>query len=71
MSVPGPNHPCWNRLAGGALARIKTQHLGTQLMTKRLMNSPDPLASKATEIHAYFVRWERVLTHEIEQLTTV
>jgi len=71
MSVPGPNHPCWNRLAGGALARIKTQHLGTQLMTKRLMNSTDPLATKAAEIHAYFVRWERVLTNEIGQLTAV
>jgi hypothetical protein len=58
-------------LAGGALARIKTQHLGTQLLTKRLMNSPEPAAAKAAQIHAFFARWERVLPREVEQLTSL
>ena len=71
MAVPAPNHPCWQRLAGGALSRIKTQHLGTQFMAKRLERSADPLPQKAAEIHAFFAKWERVLGNEIQQLTTL
>lgn len=71
MAVPAPQHPCWLRLAGGALSRIKTQHLGTQFMAKRLERSADPLPQKAAEIHAFFSKWERVLGQEIQQLTSV
>lgn len=71
MAVPAPNHPCWQRLASGGMARLKTQHLGTQLLTKRLERSTDPLPVKAAEIHAFFAKWERVLTTEVPQLTTV
>ena len=71
MAVPTPNHPCWQRLAGGALSRLKTQHLGTQLMMKRLERSADPLPKKSAEIQAYFVRWERALPLEVEQLAAL
>ncbi|MBL8307729.1 MAG: hypothetical protein JNM33_13610 [Rubrivivax sp.] len=71
MAVPAPNHPCWQRLAAGGLSRIKTQHLGTQFMTKRLERSTDPVSQKAAEIHAFFAKWERVLGQEIQQLTSV
>ena len=71
MAVPAPNHPCWQRLANGGLLRLKTAHLGTQLMTKRLQRSTDPVATKAAEIHAFFAKWERALPSEVQQLTTL
>lgn len=71
MALPSPTHPCWQRLASGGLARLKTQHLGTQLLTKRLERSTDPLPTKVGEIQAYFAKWERVLPNEVQQLATI
>jgi len=71
VSVPPSTHPCWQRLATGSLSRLKTQHLGTQLMIKRLERSNDPAAAKALEIQAFFTKWERALPAEIQQLTTL
>ena len=71
MTVPSPNHPCWQRLAGGTLARLKTQHLGTQLMTKRIERSTAPITVKAGELHAYFAKWERALPNEVQQLAAL
>jgi hypothetical protein len=71
VPIPPANHPCWQRLAEGGLSRIKTQHLGTQLMTKRLERSSDPTSVKAAEIRTFFERWERALPNEVQQLTTV
>ncbi len=71
MSVPAASHACWQRLAEGALEKLQTKHLGTQLMTKRVMRSSDSTQAKAAEIHAYFVQWERILTNEILQLSTL
>jgi hypothetical protein len=42
--------------------------MGTQLMTKRLKRSSDPVGVKAVEIHAFFATWERVLASEVQQL---
>ena len=71
MAVPPLNHPCWQRIAGGSLARLKTQHLGTQLMAKRIERSTDPVSAKAAELHAYFSKWERALPNEIQQLASL
>ena len=71
MPVPAPSHPCWQKLASGGLSRLKTTHLGTQLMTKRVERSTDPVAVKAAEIYAFFAKWERALPSEVQQLTTV
>ena len=71
MALPPPNHACWQKLASGGMTRLKTQQLGIQLMTKRLERSTEPVSSKAAEIHAFFVKWERTLTNEIPQLSTL
>ncbi len=73
MAVPLPpqSNPCWQRLANGGLQRIKTSHLGTQLLAKRIERSADPVNVKAAEIHAFFVKWERILPSEVAQLTAV
>lgn len=68
MSLPPSTHPIWLRLANGALSRLKTQHLGTQLMIKRLERSNDAAATKATEIFSFFSKWERALAVEVQQL---
>lgn len=71
VSVPSPSNPCWVRLANGGLKRLKTNHLGTQFLVKRLERSTDPLPVKAAEIHAFFAKWERILTAELEQIASI
>ena len=71
MALPSVEHPCWQRLAGGALSRMKTHHLGTQLMMKRLERSTAAPAARASEIHAFFSKWERALPDEVQQLLTL
>ncbi len=71
MALPPPNHACWQKLASGGMSRLKTQQLGIQFMTKRLERSSDPVSQKAAEIHAFFVKWERTLATEIQQLSTL
>lgn len=70
MSLPSPQHPVWQKLATGALSKVKTQNLGIQLMTKRLERSNTPLPAKVAEIHSFFAKWERVLQAEIQQIAT-
>ena len=71
MAVPPSNHPCWQRLASGGLSKLKTQHLGTQLLTKRIERSTDPMPVKVAEIQAFFTKWEKVLPAEVAQLTSL
>jgi hypothetical protein len=71
MALPPPNHPCWTRAASGGLSKLKTSHLGTQLLSKRIERSPDPLPQKAAEVLAFFTKWERILPTEISQLTSL
>jgi hypothetical protein len=58
-------------MASGGMSRLKTQQLGIQLMTKRLERSTESVSTKAAEIHAYFVKWERTLANEVTQLSTL
>lgn len=68
MALPNSTHPCWSRAAGGGLARIQTSNLAMQLLVKRLERSTDPAPQKASEIQAFFTKWERILSAEIDQL---
>ncbi|MEY4765816.1 MAG: hypothetical protein RI907_2489 [Pseudomonadota bacterium] len=68
MDIPPAQDPCWQKLAKGALSGLRTQHLGTQLMIKRIERSADPVATKAAEIHAFFAKWAKVLPTELAQL---
>lgn len=71
MALPPANHPCWTRAASGGLSKLRTEHLGTQLLTKRLERSADPLPQKVSEVIAFFTKWERILPNEISQLQTL
>lgn len=68
MALPSSDHPCWQKLASGGASRLRTQHLGMQLMIKRLERSTDPIGSKAQEYRAFFAKWEPTLGDEIQQL---
>ncbi|MBH0112803.1 hypothetical protein I5E68_07545 [Novosphingobium sp. YJ-S2-02] len=68
MSLPAPGSPVWTRLASGGLSRLQTNHLGTQMLIKRLELSSTPPAAKAGEIYNYFAKWERTLANEVAQL---
>jgi len=50
---------------------LQTQHLGTQLMAKRMERSTAPAAAKAAEIQQFFAKWERVLVAELAQITSL
>lgn len=71
MAIPSIDHPCWKKLAAGGLSRLRTKHLGTQLLAKRLERADIPEKAKIEEIHAFFVRWEPILANEIAQLNTI
>jgi hypothetical protein len=71
MAVPTPNHPCWQKLANGGLAKLNSQNLGAQLLAKRLERSQAPIAERASEVHAFFAKWERILTSELSQLASI
>ncbi|MDZ7895797.1 MAG: hypothetical protein U5M50_13060 [Sphingobium sp.] len=68
MAIPQATSPCWLRLASGGLSKLQTQHLGTQMLKKRIELSHASPADKAREIYEYFSKWERILTDEIAQL---
>ena len=40
-------------------------------MVKRLDRSTDPASQKASEIQAFFAKWERILASEIDQLNRI
>jgi len=42
-----------------------------QLLVKRIERSTDPVTQKASEIQAFFVKWERMLGAEIDQLNRI
>jgi hypothetical protein len=71
MAIPTPNHPCWQKLANGGLAKLNSQNLGAQLLAKRLERSQAPIAERAAEVHAFFSKWERLLTSELSQLASI
>ena len=68
MAIPPNTHACWQKLASVGLGRIKTDNLAVQLMAKRIERSADPIALRASEIHAFFAKFERLLPSEIAQL---
>ena len=71
MAVPALNHPCWQKLANGGMAKLDSQNLGAQLLAKRLERSQAPIAERAAEVHAFFTKWERILTRELSLLATI
>lgn len=68
--IPAQNSACWIKLAQKT-NMLKTNHLGTQLMLKRLEKSSDAPGAKAAEIYAFFAKWQNILRQEIAQIATL
>ena len=72
-TVPEAGDPIWEMLADGSL-NIDVRVLGLKLLLTRVRNQvkviydTDVLAMKYRELHRFFVKNERSLAHEIEQL---
>jgi hypothetical protein len=69
MPIPLPTSPCWQRLANGGLAALRTDNVATQMLAKRMERSNAPVTQKAAEIHEYYAKWERSLADEIVQFS--
>jgi len=69
--LPPAGHRCGLRLASGNVAGFQTRQLALQLMFKRLEREPLSPAVKAGEVHAFFVKYARILGPEIAQLASL
>ena len=71
MTVPPLSAPCWARLASGKAVMFKTEHLGMQLLLKRLERSTASESIKIQEVHSFFSKWQNVLAKEIASLPLI
>lgn len=71
QNIPAPDHPCWLRLASGGSAGLQTHQLGVQLLLKRVKSGPLSPAEKTREIHTFFLKYEKILGAEINQLASL
>lgn len=69
MPIPSVEAPCWARLAAGAVPGFKTEHIALKFLLKRLSGDAIAPATKARELHAFFVKFERLLGSEITTLS--
>jgi hypothetical protein len=68
MAVPPLYHPCWKKLASGHLQQIELRNAAAQMLAKRFeRDDRTPLPDRAVELHEFFTRWERTLSHELAQ----
>lgn len=67
MILPDRTHPCWSKLAAG-VPGFAPRQLALQLLFTRLRQEAMPPAAKAEALHAFFVKYEKILSAEIQQL---
>ena len=70
MTIPDRNHPCWARLVAG-VPGFTPRQLALQLLFTRLRHENAPLAAKAEAVQAFFVKYEKILSAELQQLQTL
>ena len=69
MEVPPEYHPVWLKLASGPVAGFTPRQLSLQLLFTRLKYEKMTAAEKARTLHVFFVKYEKILSNEISQLT--
>lgn len=65
--IPKLSHPCW----GGLLDRtfeFQTRHAALNFLLQKLRTSQDAYMQKCTSLRDFFVKYERILPAEIQQL---
>ena len=69
--IPPAEHRCWLHLSSSASPGIQTRQLGLQLLFKRLQGESLSAAAKAREVHAFFLKYQKILGPEIAQLSSL
>ncbi|MBC2607354.1 hypothetical protein [Pelagicoccus albus] len=67
--IPPQAAPCWKRFAAKGLNGFETKMLGLQLLFKRFELESLPVEKRVQQLHAFFVKYEKILQKEIAQLT--
>lgn len=67
-TIPPVTHRCWQVLASGSAPGFQARQLALQLLFKRLSHESISPDAKAREVHAFFVKYEKILGSEISQL---
>lgn len=67
MDIPPSNHPCWLKLANG-VPGFTAKQLALQLLFTRMTQDKQPAAARAATLHAFFVKYERILVPELSQM---
>lgn len=71
--IPTASSPCWRNIVTGK-HQLKTEMLGLQMLLKRMQRhilatpSEDGIQDAATEVHAFFVKYEGSLSNELRSL---
>lgn len=72
--IPDKNSSKWRDLVTGK-RQLTTDHLGLQLFLKRVATKLKPtspaeeVAAAVNELHAFFVKYERILQKELANIT--
>lgn len=70
MSLPPRNHSCWTKLAAGVQGFTPRQ-LSLQLFFTRLKHEAMSQTAKEDAIYAFFVKYQVILTQELQQLAAL
>jgi hypothetical protein len=68
MGIPDPRHTCWLRLASPQAAGFVPKKLALQLLFTRLSHETMPASAKAEAIYTFFVKYEKILSWELNEL---
>ena len=74
--LPDGSEPIWSKMIDNEI-KLDINNLGLQMLLHRLQMqtrrnpSDDFKVNKAYELHSYFVKYNKLLHHEIKQLSTV
>lgn len=71
MPLPACEHACWPRLIQSHPTTFKTNQAALMFLLKKLQSSHDPMPQRCQTLHAFFMKYERVLAAEIQQLAQV
>ncbi len=66
--IPKLSHSCWGRLLDRT-SEFQTKHAALNFLLQKLRTSQEPYLQKCQSLHEFFVKYERLLQTEIQQLT--
>lgn len=67
MNIPPLDHACWRKLAEG-VPGFKVNQLALQLLFTRMNQDRLPLTARVATLHAFFIKYERILGSELSQM---